>query len=160
MKLVVAAIGHLKSGAEKTLAADYETRISGLGRKAGLTGFAVSEWAESRAGDVKLRMAEEARQLWSRVPEATPVFALDERGEAMSSAAFAKLLEKQAQMGARQLTLMIGGPDGHDPQTRAKALKTISFGPMTWPHRLVRVMVLEQIYRAVTILVNHPYHRA
>lgn len=160
MKITIAAIGHLKTGPEKEMAADYERRISGLGRKAGVSGLSVHDWAESRAADVKQRMADEARQLWSVVPEGTPVLALDERGEALSSAAFAKFLAAEAGRGAKQLTLMVGGPDGHAAETRGKALKTISFGPMTWPHRMVRVMLLEQIYRAVTILVNHPYHRA
>ena len=101
----------------------------------------------------------EAKNLWSAVPPATPVVVLDERGKTMSSAAFARFLSAQADSGAKQLTFMIGGPDGHDPETRAKALQLLGFGPMTFPHRLVRVMLLEQIYRAVTILVNHPYHR-
>lgn len=160
MKIAIAAIGHLKSGPEKDLAAEYEQRILGLGRKAGFTGLAIHDWAESRARDVKLRQQEEAKHLWSVVPEGAPVLVLDERGEALSSEAFAKMLAAEAGRGARQLTLMIGGPDGHISETRSKALKTISFGPMTWPHRMVRVMLLEQIYRAVTILVNHPYHRA
>jgi 23S rRNA (pseudouridine1915-N3)-methyltransferase len=160
VKIVIAAIGHLKSGPEKDMAADYEARISALGRKAGVTGITVQDWPESRAGDVKLRMTEEARLLWSVVPEATPAVALDERGTALASAEFARFLAREAEQGARQLTFLLGGPDGHSPETRTKALKTLSFGPATWPHRMARVMLLEQIYRAVTILVNHPYHRA
>ena len=160
MKLMIAAIGHLKSGPEKALASEYEQRIAVLGRKAGFTAVAVQDWSESRAQDVKLRQAEEAKALWSVVPDGSPVLVLDERGEALSSAEFARLLAAEARKGGKQLTLMIGGPDGHAAETRGKAVKTLSFGPMTWPHRLVRVMLLEQIYRAVTILVNHPYHRA
>lgn len=160
MKLAIAAIGHLKSGPEKDLAADYEQRVAVLGRKAGITGLTIHDWAESRAQEVKLRQADEARHLWSVVPDGSPAIVLDERGQAISSEAFARLLAAEAQKGARQLTLMIGGPDGHAAESRGKALKTLSFGPMIWPHRLVRVMLLEQIYRAVTILVNHPYHRA
>jgi 23S rRNA (pseudouridine1915-N3)-methyltransferase len=53
----------------------------------------------------------------------------------------------------------LGGPDGHDAESRVKADMVMSFGPMTFPHRLARIMLLEQIYRALTILVNHPYHR-
>ena len=160
MKIVIAAIGHLKTGPEKTLSAEYETRIQGLGRQAGISGLTTVDWAESRLGDAALRGAEEAKNLWSVVPQGTSVCVLDERGEALSSAAFAKFIENEAARGVKQLTFMIGGPDGHTADTRAKALKKISFGPMTWPHRLVRVMLLEQIYRSVTILVNHPYHRA
>jgi 23S rRNA (pseudouridine1915-N3)-methyltransferase len=159
VKIAVAAIGLLKSGPERELAADYETRIAGLGRKAGVSGIVVQDWPESRAADARLRVAEEAKLLWSAVLPGGGAVVLDERGEALTSVAFAKFLEKQAEAGLKQLSFLIGGPDGHDSQSRNNALKTLSFGPATWPHRMVRVMLLEQIYRAVTILVNHPYHR-
>jgi 23S rRNA (pseudouridine1915-N3)-methyltransferase len=160
VKIVIAAIGHLKAGPEKILSAEYETRIQGLGRQAGITGLSIVDWTESRLSDAALRGSEEAKNLWSAVPQGAPVCVLDERGDALASAAFAKFIENEAQRGTKQLTFMIGGPDGHTSETRSKALKKISFGPMTWPHRMVRVMLLEQIYRSVTILVNHPYHRA
>jgi 23S rRNA (pseudouridine1915-N3)-methyltransferase len=159
MKLGIAAIGQLKSGPEKELAADYETRINGLGRTAGLTGLSIVDWPESRAATADLRKIEEAKKLWSAVPHDGLAIVLDERGKAPSSAEFAKLIEQQAQAGTRHLCFLIGGPDGHAPDTRAKAFRTLSFGPMTFPHRLLRVMLLEQVYRAVTILVSHPYHR-
>jgi 23S rRNA (pseudouridine1915-N3)-methyltransferase len=159
MKLGIAAIGLLKSGPEKDLAADYSERIPVLGRSAGLTGFAVKDWVESRAQTADLRKAEEAKRLWSAVPEDGRAIALDERGQSLSSTDFAKLLETQIAGGTRSLQFLIGGPDGHAPETRNKAFRTIAFGPMTFPHRLLRVMLLEQIYRAVTIIVNHPYHR-
>jgi 23S rRNA (pseudouridine1915-N3)-methyltransferase len=160
LKIQIAAIGLLKAGPEQELAAEYRTRIEGLGRKAGISGFAVSDWPESRAAEAKLRMAEEAKLLWGAVPAGTPTVALDERGRAMTSAEFASFIGRQAEQGAKSLTFLIGGPDGHDAETREKATKLLALGPMTWPHRLVRAMLLEQIYRAVTILVNHPYHRA
>lgn len=160
MKLAIAAIGLLKAGPERDMTADYEKRIAGLGRQAGLTGPAIQDWAESRAATAELRKLEEAKLLWSTTPADAAALVLDERGTAMASADFARLLKAEADKGTKTLVFMIGGPDGHAPETRSKALKTLSFGPMTWPHRLVRVMLLEQIYRAVTILVNHPYHRA
>ncbi len=160
MKLGIAAIGLLKSGPEKELAAEYEQRIVGLGRTAGLTDLAVQDWSESKAITSDLRKTDEAKRLWSTVPTDAPAIVLDERGTALSSAEFAKLLQHQAEAGAKHLHFLIGGPDGHTPETRAKAFKILSFGPMTFPHRLLRVMLLEQIYRAVTIIVNHPYHRA
>jgi 23S rRNA (pseudouridine1915-N3)-methyltransferase len=160
MKIGIAAIGLLKSGPEKELAAEYEQRITGLGRTAGLTGFAVHDWAESKAASSDLRKAEEAKRLWSAVPTDSLAVVLDERGKAPTSAEFAKLLQQHAEAGTKQLHFLIGGPDGHASETRTKAFKTLSFGPMTFPHRLLRVMLLEQIYRAVTIIVNHPYHRA
>jgi 23S rRNA (pseudouridine1915-N3)-methyltransferase len=159
MKIAIAAIGLLKSGPEKQLAADYELRIPALGRTAGLTGLLVQDWPESRAATTVLRKSEDAKRLWSAVPEGALAIVLDERGPSLSSEAFAKLIEAQAQAGTRQLSFLIGGPDGHAAETRAKAHKILSFGPMTFPHRLLRVMLLEQIYRAVTIVVKHPYHR-
>jgi 23S rRNA (pseudouridine1915-N3)-methyltransferase len=160
MKLAIAAIGLLKQGPELELARDYEQRIQGLGRQAGVTGLAIQDWAESRAATPELRKGDEATRLWSAVPPEASAIVLDERGQALTSAAFAALIKAQADQGTRQLSFLIGGPDGHAPETRSKAFKTLSFGPMTYPHRLLRVLLLEQIYRAVTILVNHPYHRA
>jgi 23S rRNA (pseudouridine1915-N3)-methyltransferase len=159
MKLSVAAIGLMKAGPEKQLAEDYQQRIPTIGRQAGITGFLAQEWAESRAATADLRKAEEARRLWQDTPASATVIALDERGKSLASADFARLLEAEARVGTRDLVFMIGGPDGHAPETRSRASRTLSFGPMTFPHRLLRVMLLEQLYRAVTILVNHPYHR-
>jgi 23S rRNA (pseudouridine1915-N3)-methyltransferase len=159
MKIAIAAIGQLKSGPEKELAAEYDQRILGLGRNAGLTGFSVQDWPESRGATADLRKAEEAKKLWSSVPADGLAIVLDERGKAISSAEFAAFIQTQAQAGTRQITFMIGGPDGHAEDTLKRAYRTFSFGPMTFPHRLLRVMLIEQIYRAVTILVSHPYHR-
>jgi 23S rRNA (pseudouridine1915-N3)-methyltransferase len=151
MKLGIAAVGLLKSGPEKELATEYEKRIIGMGRTAGLTDFAVQDWTESKAATADLRK--------SAVPTDGLAIVLDERGEALSSEEFSKLIAAQAAAGSRSLHFLIGGPDGHALESRKKAFKTLSFGPMTFPHRLLRVMLLEQIYRAVTIIVRHPYHR-
>ena len=159
MKIGIAAIGLLKSGPEKELAAEYEQRIQGAGRQAGITGFQIQDWAESKAATADLRKVEEAKRLWSAVPDDGIVIVLDERGKALTSPEFAKLLEHHMQAGCRSLHFLIGGPDGHAADTRTKGFETVSFGPMTFPHRLLRVMLLEQIYRSVTIIVNHPYHR-
>ena len=159
MKLSIAAIGLLKSGPEKAMAADYEKRIVTLGRQAGLTGFTIHDWSESRGSTPDLRKNEEAKQLWSALADDVVAIVLDERGKACSSQEFAKLIESEAQKATRHLCFMIGGPDGHAPESRARARHVLSFGAMTFPHRLLRVILLEQIYRAVTIIVNHPYHR-
>ena len=159
MKLTIAAIGLLKTGPEKDMAADYEKRIVPMGRKAGLTGLAIQDFSESRGATADLRKAEEAKWLWQCLPENSAAIVLDERGKACSSGDFAKLIAGHAQNATKNLGFLIGGPDGHLADTRTKASQVLSFGPMTFPHRLLRVMLLEQIYRAVTILVNHPYHR-
>jgi 23S rRNA (pseudouridine1915-N3)-methyltransferase len=72
---------------------------------------------------------------------------------------FTVLLSRYAAQGIPDLAFLIGGADGHPPAVKSAAAMLLSLGPMTWPHRLVRVMLAEQIYRAVTIMVNHPYHR-
>jgi 23S rRNA (pseudouridine1915-N3)-methyltransferase len=159
VRIAIAAVGRLKTGPEKSLAADYLERIQGLCRKAGMTKITATEFPESRAADAKVRLAEEGTVLSAAVPDGAVRVVLDERGKAMTSEAFAALIRKHQQDGTADLAFLIGGPDGHSPQIRESANLLMAFGPATWPHRLVRIMLLEQIYRAVTIMVNHPYHR-
>lgn len=160
MKLTIAAVGRLKAGPEKLLADDYLKRAEGMGRKAGISAIRVQDFSESQASSAAARMAEEARILASAVPPRSFSIVLDERGKAVASEAFAGLMQLQLDHGTSDMTFVIGGPDGHAPETRERADLLLSFGPMTWPHRLVRVMLFEQIYRAVTIMTGHPYHRA
>lgn len=159
MRITLAAIGKLKAGPEKLLAEDYAARIPALGKKAGITGLIIKDWSESQRPDATQRMAEEEALLWSAAPQGSHIIALDERGKAPSSQAFAEKLRLLADRGQNDILFMLGGPDGHAAATREKASELLAFGPMTWPHRLARIMLLEQIYRSVTILVNHPYHR-
>lgn len=84
---------------------------------------------------------------------------LDERGEALSSSAFARKLEGWRDSGVREARFLIGAADGHDADERASADLLLSFGSATWPHLMVRAMLAEQLFRAVSILANHPYHR-
>ena len=160
MRLSVIAVGRLKAGPEKTLAEDYLARAEGLGRKAGISRIAVTEFAESQAATAPSRIAEESRLIAGALPQKAFSIVLDERGKTLSSEAFSTLLRKHIDGGTQDLAFVIGGPDGHAPQTREHAGLLLSFGAMTWPHRLVRVLLFEQIYRAVTIMVNHPYHRS
>ncbi len=159
MKLVVLGVGRLKSGPEKELAADYQARIPPMGKKCGVTDLTIRDIAESQLPNAEQRMKAEADWLWGQVPQGATTIILDERGTSLDSVAFSKLIGGSADRGVSSLCFMIGGPDGHDPTTRSRAQHIINFGPMTWPHRLVRVMLLEQIYRGLTILNNHPYHR-
>jgi 23S rRNA (pseudouridine1915-N3)-methyltransferase len=93
-------------------------------------------------------------------PQANSVTVLlDERGEAMPSVALAKLLEKWRDGGKREARFLIGAADGHDDKAREDADLLLSFGPATWPHMLARAMLAEQLFRATSILANHPYHR-
>ena len=92
-------------------------------------------------------------------PEKYGLVALDERGRSIDSAAFAQYLGRFRD-AATDVIFAIGGADGLSPELRGKAKLVIAFGAATWPHQMVRVMLLEQIYRAATILAGHPYHRA
>ena len=84
---------------------------------------------------------------------------LDERGKALSSVQLAKTLERWRDSGKREARFLIGAADGHDEEQRASADLLLSFGPATWPHLLARAMLAEQLFRATSILANHPYHR-
>ena len=160
MRVSVIAVGRLKQGPEKAIAGEYQMRAEGLGRKCGITRIAVTEFSESQAASPAARMAEEARLLTAARPARGFSVALDERGKALASEAFANLLSQHLDSGTPEMSFLIGGPDGHAPETRDNAGLLMSFGPMTWPHRLVRVMLFEQFYRALTIITGHPYHRA
>lgn len=95
------------------------------------------------------------------IPDNAFLVALDERGETLTSPQFAEKIERwTAQASGNEIYLLIGGADGIDPEIRQRAKFLLSFGKQTWPHMLVRVMLLEQIYRAQQILSGHPYHRA
>ena len=159
MRLQVLAIGKLKAGPEKALAQDYQTRLEGLGRKAGISNLTVTDFAESQGQIASQRQDEEARLLTSALAPKSFALVLDERGKSLTSEAFSGLLRRHLDQGTQNLAFLIGGPDGHSAETRKNAGQLISLSEMTWPHRLVRVMLFEQIYRAVTIMVKHPYHR-
>ena len=118
------------------------------------------EIKESRAADTARRMVEESIAIANVIPEHAVTVILDGRGESISSAAFAGRLQEWRQQNKPAVAFIIGAADGLAPGLREKASLAIAFGTATWPHQLVRVMLLEQLYRAVTILSGHPYHRA
>ena len=159
MRVFIAAIGRLKKGPEHDLVARYSDRISKSGKAVGITALQSIELNESRAAQGEQRKREEATSLKEKLPEDTVVIAFDERGATPDSRTFAAWVEKNLDSGTQNLAFVIGGPDGIDPEYRSKAAKVVSFGALTMPHQLARVLALEQVYRAITILTNHPYHR-
>lgn len=160
MRVGLFTVGRLKAGPEKELAARYLDRFAKAGPAIGLEMSRLLELPESRASSAETRKREEAQQLEKALPEAGILVLLDERGKALDSQALASLIGGFRDNGKRDLTLVIGGADGLDPGFHSKADVVLCLGKMTWPHQLVRILIAEQLYRAVTILSGHPYHRA
>lgn len=153
MKIGIAAIGRLGRTPESGLVADYAQRATAAGRSLGLGPVEVLEFEAKKPGkgpeaDLLLAAAEGAH-----------LIACDEHGQTWPSRAFAAHLADLRDRGARRLVFAIGGADGLDPHLLTTASERLAFGPQTWPHALARVMLAEQIYRAVTILAGSPYHR-
>jgi 23S rRNA (pseudouridine1915-N3)-methyltransferase len=158
MKLIVGSVGRLKAGAERELVTRYSARITGLSRAVGITEFKSFEVTESRAAHANSRKREEATALIEKCGESL-LIALDERGGAVTSRQFAEHIAQWRDQGQSSIAFIIGGADGLDDTIRDKARLCLSFGAMTLPHQLVRVLVMEQLYRCMTLLTGHPYHR-
>jgi 23S rRNA (pseudouridine1915-N3)-methyltransferase len=156
--LHLVAVGRLKAGPERELAERYQARARDAGRAMGFTGPEISELGESKARRGEDRKREEAALIAAQLGPGL-VIALDERGRTLDSEAFAAKLSGARDAGQAAAQLIIGGADGLEASLRGRAEMTLSFGALTLPHQLVRVLVLEQLYRAMTILAGHPYHR-
>ena len=159
MRFIVAAVGRLKD-AERDLYDRYAGRFDALGRSHALGPIALAEIGEGRGATPELRKADEAQRLLKAASAADLRIALDETGRALTSEAFAQLLGKWRDGGAKSLAFLIGGPDGQGSAVLEAATVKLSLGPMTLTHGLARIVLAEQLYRAATILAGHPYHRA
>jgi len=149
----------MKAGPERELLARYVERVGALAASVGFSRVEWREVAEGRAGRAEDRRAEEARAILAEAPKGGWLAVLDERGSGLTSAQWAAEIGRARDGAVPAYAVVIGGPDGIDPALRAAARSVISFGAMTWPHQLVRVMAGEQLYRALSILARHPYHR-
>jgi 23S rRNA (pseudouridine1915-N3)-methyltransferase len=159
MRLLLISVGRSKAGPERDLVDRYISRAAAAGRGIGISSIDLREIDESRAQRVEDRKLDEAKAIRAALGSA-PFFACDETGKNLSSANFATALAQMRDTGVSALALVLGGPDGLDPELRAQARLVLAFGAMTWPHQLARALAAEQIYRATTILSGHPYHRA
>lgn len=159
MRLGLLCVGRLKAGPERELYARYASRIEAM-RRLGFIGLALEEIDESRARSPAERMAQEGEAILAALPQGAGLVVFDERGKAASSADFARFLASERDRGVKSLWFVVGGSEGLAPQLRERADAIFSFGAMTLPHQLVRILVAEQIYRAMTIVSGHPYHRA
>ena len=155
MRVLITAVGRLRGGPEAALVDDYLARLTRTGAALGLGPAEVVE-VEDRAGGGPTA---QAARLERAIPEGARLCVLDERGRVLDSPGFAGRLAGWRDDGARVAAFVIGGADGVDPALRARADLVLSFGPMVWPHLLVRAMLAEQLYRAATILAGSPYHR-
>jgi 23S rRNA (pseudouridine1915-N3)-methyltransferase len=150
MKITVLAIGKAR-GVEAEWGAEYLKRLG--------DSVVVKEFAASKSLPPAEAQKAEAQLLIKAIPPKSLVVLLDERGKDMASREFAAKMSEWQDRGVNDLVFIIGGADGLTDEVRAHGHFTLGFGRLTWPHRLVRVMLLEQIYRAKQIIAGHPYHR-
>ncbi len=148
MRITVAAVGRARDGPLRSLFDDYAGRLP--------WDVVLREATGARGPGRKRREAEKLR---AALPDGAVAVVLDERGRSFDSRALAAWIGRRREEGRREIAFAIGGADGLDETIRAGADLVLSFGAMTWPHGLVRVMLMEQLYRAHTILAGHPYHR-
>lgn len=148
MRVLLLAGGRAASAPETLTARDYLKRAVAAGRRIGVKDAALVEIDERKANWLEA------------LPKAATLIAFDERGENVSSTELAARLRKALDGGVSALAFAIGAADGLPEPVKAAAQGTIAFGRATWPHMMMRAMAAEQIYRAVTLLTDHPYHRA
>lgn len=155
MRIQIAVVGRLRDGPEAAMSADYVARAAAAGRQLGFKAVDLTEVEGKPAGDQRA----EASALFRATPDDARRILLDERGAEWSSRQLAEKLARWRDDGVPCATFWIGGADGASQSVKDNADEKLAFGRQTWPHRLVRVMIAEQIYRAVTILCGTPYHR-
>ena len=160
MKLIVGAVGKMRRSPELDLFTDYMSRAEKIARNYGLTGPTLSEIEAPKSLSGEALKRRESALMLKTLPDEAAVVAMDEGGKPLSSEAMRHLLVTERDRGAAALAFVIGGADGHGEAILGRSVKTFSFGAATWPHMLVRVMLAEQLYRAMTMLAGHPYHRA
>jgi 23S rRNA (pseudouridine1915-N3)-methyltransferase len=154
LRLSILAVGRLARSPETDLVADYLKRATLAGRSLGIAPVDLQEVEGRKPGK-----AAEGQALVAALGDDAHLVALDEHGAAWTSREIAARIGKLRDGGVRRLVFAIGGADGHAPEVLGLARDRLAFGPQTWPHALVRAMLAEQLYRAVTILAGSPYHR-
>lgn len=151
MRVTIAAVGRERPGPTRELFEEYRRRCPWPIR--------LLELAPRTSGPPERRRAEEAERLKAALPRDAVLVALDESGRSLTSRAFAARIAAWQRQGRSELVFLIGGPEGLDPALLDRADLVLALGRMTWPHRFVRVLLAEQLYRAATIQAGHPYHR-
>lgn len=144
LRIEIIAAGRLKSGPFSSLRDEYLKRLT---------------WPTSITEVDGRSTADEQAKILEKIRASAIVIALDERGKVFSSRNFSNQLAQFSEQGLTDVQFVIGGADGLNDDIRKQARFLLAFGPQTWPHMMVRVMLLEQIYRAQQIIAGHPYHR-
>ena len=151
MRITLTAVGKAKAGAVTDLYDHYRARLRWP--------VTLKEVEERRPLKTDLLKEREGALLLAALPRGARVVALDEGGKDMTSRQFADLLRRWQDDGVQDLAFMIGGADGLSKAARQAADAILCLGRMTWPHMLVRGLLVEQLFRAECILAGHPYHR-
>lgn len=159
MLIDILAIGRLKREEELGIVSRYQNMFSRLGRSCGLGPLGIKEFPESKNKNLKERKTDESSRLIEASSSYKFKFLLDVQGEILSSLEFAKKLQNLANDGNKKCVFLIGGPDGHGENIFNKINFNLSISSLTLSHSLARIVLAEQLYRAVTILTGHPYHR-
>lgn len=140
MKLLVRAVGKLRDRRLESLCEEYCSRVR-------------------RHLPVEIGEVDDDAGLLRGLPAGTEIIALEPGGDAWTTAEFTKHLEKRMVAGTRAIAFLIGGADGLSPETVKQATRRLSLSPLTLPHRLARLLLCEQIYRAISIIRGEPYNR-
>lgn len=146
MRVIIASVGRWHAGPERALYGHYAERFAPLGKRLGL-------------GALELMEVRDAARLGAMAPKGASTIALDRQGKALTSETFADVIRRLRAEGLSALVFLIGGPAGLPKALVSRARLVFSLGSLTFPHLLVRGLLAEQLYRAATILLNHPYHR-
>lgn len=155
MKLILRAGGAMRAGPERDMVEDYLARAQGMARGLGFLGVEEQSVDLGKCRD----RAQETQKLFDAIPSDAAVFVLDERGKSLTSRKLTEQIARLRDDGLSACYFVIGGADGFEPSQLPSSARKISFGAQTWPHKLVRVMLAEQIYRSLSILAGTPYHR-
>lgn len=154
MHITLISVGKLKKGPEKELVDDYVSRFNKSGPSIGLRSLKLVDLASGGGRDAEGKLIQNA------VPAGANVLRLDEHGPALTSVKFSRQIAALRDQGTSELCILIGGAEGYSDAVRDAFPNTLALGPLTWPHRLVKAMITEQLYRAVSLLAGLPYHKA
>lgn len=154
MRITIIAVGRLKSGPELDLCKDYLGRFRKAGRQLGYRSADVIE-VDSGGG-----LEAEAARILAKIPAGATLIRMDEFGTEYRSTDFSEMMARLRDQGVPDLCFLIGGAEGYGGAVQEAAPQTMAFGKQTWPHRLVRAMLAEQLYRAASLEAGLPYHKA